>query len=471
MMSDDELVGARPKRISGRIDALTEQFKQVAEATYGVGATKKYEGEQEKEEIPYTQKHIDLLENPEMLDIMVKYGDSLVKDVPDIWRVVLMAEASCFAPPIVQGERDIRPQTHVLIIGEYSTAKSSIYRLIMRMCPRALMPVDFTPVALMGSVRKDGMRVKGLAEEADRSIVIIDEFDKILARSPTIDGILRTIMEEQRFYRKTSYGTLSYITHPVILAGANPKEDVFRDELMLRQVPFKYGLLSRFDYIRPLAYNTTKIIEIAEFMAKTCFRTTSSAKSEAKTLSVEDIKKTYYALMSTLNTMNVHRVEADVALTMEISNKFAKLQKEVAGIPLLSVRDFMSAMRFFNASAVMHVRQRKVKDGILMAQEPDLKVALQILEATTRVREMLLTSVSRRDVENVKTPYELSWDIVVREIQRFNGSASKRELVTTLVAETGMSRASAYGFLKDMVAEKKVRQAGLRNSDLSLPEA
>ena len=62
-----------------------------------------------------------------------------------------------------------------------------------------------------------------------------------------------------------------------------------------------------------------------------------------------------------------YQVASDESLLMDIQERFAHLQKEIDGVPLLAVRDFMSALRVFNASTILHHKQRQVDEGVVMA--------------------------------------------------------------------------------------------------------
>ncbi|MCK9602246.1 MAG: hypothetical protein M0R06_24595, partial [Sphaerochaeta sp.] len=86
--------------------------------------------------VSWEKSHLEFLESPTMLDDMVKFGGTLIKDMEDVWRVVFLAQASCIAPAIAQGEKDHRSQIHVLIAGEYSTSKSGLVGYMSKMFPK-----------------------------------------------------------------------------------------------------------------------------------------------------------------------------------------------------------------------------------------------------------------------------------------------------------------------------------------------
>lgn len=466
MADDNKLVVGGKRPTSGRIEALLQQFKDQAEKVYGTGVGDPTVSERVQEELPYTQKHMDMLEKPDLLERLVAYGRTIVKDADDIWRAMFLAQASCYAPPIMQGEKQHRAQAHILLVGEYSTAKSTLFSASLKMFPRSLHATDFTIPGMMGTVTKDGARKMGAAEKCDRAVMVIDEFDKLVQRKPETDHVLRIVMEEQRYRRETAYGVLSYNAHPVVFAGANPTNDVFRDELMSKQVPFKFGLVSRFDYLRPMAYTTIQINEIADFLAQNCFQ-----EAEPPTdWNMEDTLKMYYALQSTIVQKRVRKVATTKENVQFLSKLFQQHNRIIGGVPLLSVRDFMGVLRWFNASAVMHVRQRTVTDnGILIAAEQDITNAAYMLDNVSRYRAMLLSTVTRDEV--ALPPQTKALRLIEAFIAEKGGNVEKQDAVEYLVVGAmGLSKTTAYEYIKQLVEGGQLKQSGLRGATLTLKD-
>lgn len=463
-MTDEPVRAKRPT--SGRIDALLQQFKDQAEKVYGRVEADPMVSERVQEELPYTQKHMEMLEKPDLLDRLVAYGGAIVKDAEDVWRAMFLSQASCYAPPIMQGEKQHRAQAHILLIGEYSTAKSTLFGAALKMFPRAIHATDFTIPGMMGTITKDGARKMGAAEKCDRAVMVIDEFDKLVQRKPETDHVLRIVMEEQRYRRETAYGVLAYNAHPVVFAGANPTNDVFRDELMSKQVPFKFGLVSRFDYLRPIAYTTGQINEIADFLAQSCFQEAEPPSD----WNAEDTLKTYYALQSTIVQKRIRKVASTKENVQALSNMFQARNIKIEGVPLLSVRDFMGILRWFNASAVLHARQRHVTDnGILIATEVDITNAAYMLDNVARFREMLLSKVTRDEV--AMPPQARALRFVENLIAERGGQVDKQDAVDCLVkGEMGISKTTAYEYIRQFVEAGQLKQVGLRGASLMLKD-
>jgi DNA replicative helicase MCM subunit Mcm2 (Cdc46/Mcm family) len=453
------------KKVSGRTDALMEQFRQMTEELY----SGKVEAVSERlvDDTPYTRKQIDLLSEPDLLDRLVAFGKELVMDVDDVWRALFLAQASCYAPPIRQGKKVGRAQNHILLIGDPSTGKSQLYRNAMRMFPKCAAPTDFTPSAFVGNFSKNKEKQIGIAEQMDKAIMVVDEFDKLLQRYPHLDGYMRVIMEEQSFYRKTSYGVIEYETHPVVFAGANPKGDTFRDELMSNQIPFKYGLITRFDYLRPMCYSCSDVNKISRNIAEQAFQDDVPIEGS---MVHRDVFQLFFALQESLMSRRVTQVRADKELVNQIQDTFQGLQKAIDGVPLLSVRDFMGALRFFNSSATLHVCQRKVENGAIFAQQEDVDNAIYLLENSVKSREVMLTTEHRSEMS--LSPLERSRAVLLTYLRANKGNVEKQDAVDYLKTTMGISKTTAYEYIKTMVSERDgdISQVGLRDATLMLKD-
>lgn len=441
-------------------DDMIQRYQMMAEEYYGVPQPLDINPDSL---ITWDKTHVEFLESETMLDDLVRFGSTLIKDFEDVWRVAFLAQASCFAPGIIQGEKAHRSQIHMLIAGEYSTSKSGLVSYMAKMFPKVVRCNDTTGPGLMGSIRKDGTVIVGVAQESDRSVLVLEEFDKLMRRSGHLDGILRAILEDQYFSRRLAYGKLEYETRPSVLALANPKRDVFfSDSSLASQVPFKVGLLSRFDYIRPMAYTKEKINSIAGFIARTAFR----SDCIQGVMRTQDVLRMYYAMQSSLNEHKVREVHSEEQLLMDIHERFCKLQKDVEDVPLLSVRDFMSALRVFNASAIMHHRQRRISEGIVMASDVDRDQAIYVLDNTVKSREMLMNSRRRQDV--CLTPLEKAHGQLMNLIQR-HGTVLKQDAVVSLQTSMGIGYSTAYKYVSAIVErDKGIHQEGLRDARLVL---
>jgi len=449
-----------PQEFLGRqLDEKYGKYEEMANDFYNQEAG--YSGVGEPMKISFDKKHEDFLENPNMLDDLVTFGDQIVKDFSDVWRAFFLAQASTIAPDICQGQITQRAQIHLMLIGEFSTAKSNFIRAIRQASPRVVFKTDITDIGLTGRQTQKGNEIEGIAKLADRSLLILDEFDKLLARHPNLDHFLRAIMTEGEIDRTTTYGTVYYQTKPVVVATANPKNDVFYSNDSLRdQIPFKEGLLSRFAYIKPLAYTTEKINALSEYMGKTMFKITTDERA----MSLEDVKKIFSALIKACN--GIERVEVSDKIMNELTTYFITKQEAIDGIPLLTTRDYMDVCRFLNASATLHVKQRQVINGVIKAQRDDLENALYLLDNTVCIRKSLLSGKSRREI--AESPLDKAYNLLMKQFEIGRTNRMLQKDATKMIAESvGVKERSAYRYIEAIVKNNpNIKRIGHRNAVL-----
>jgi len=348
--------------------------------------------------VQLTESEQELLKDPMMLEKLVSFGESLVRDTADVWRALFLASASAYAPPILANGSDKRAQIHIFLLGDPSTAKSSLLKDFTKLSPKCRIANDITYAGFVGTVQR-GVPVKGEAAELDRGVLCIDEFEKFYKNHyRNIDGVLRAVMEDSHIRRRLALGTVDDDTRTVILACANPKNDVFSDTPLADQMPIPIGLLSRFDYFRPLAYSQFKIAQIGQFMASIWFKPKQCADG---ILNHEKVYGILVELRKEFEKAKITRVQVPDDLVRKVEKQWeSRLEKwnvhESKGIPLLSNRDLASLYRFLNASAVLHICQRQIIDGAIVATETDADIAVLMLDQLVLWRKEYLNPDGKR---------------------------------------------------------------------------
>jgi hypothetical protein len=445
------------RREMERIEAMREAFEAEQRELYGTQASI---GVGDYEPPTWDDTHEALLESPELLNTLIRWGDAQIKDIPDVWMAIWLSFASIHAPPIRQRDQKHWPQCDVLLVGEISTAKSGVLSIVRDVTPKGMFKTNFTPVAFTGRVNKDGDYLPGIAYRANGGVLCIDELDKLLKRYPVLDGLIRSAQTEHNVQHDTAFGEVDHETTLGIVAGANPKGDIFSDSAIRAQVPFAEGLLSRYAFIKPLAYTPEKVNAIVGFMADTWF---TDAPPE-NVLDVDTIRSTLAALWHRLK--DVHAVNVPLELRRALAERFVATQDDVAGMPLLTSRDMESAFKWLNASASLHVAQRDVENGVIKATTQDLDNAMTMLDACIEVRRaMLSTSRSRVAI----TPVERAAAILKREL---DGSELERtDAVALLMERLDISQATAYRYLDDLARRGEIVKNGRYKSSIGLAPA
>lgn len=97
----------------------------------------------------------------------------------------------------------LKPQMNVLIVSPFGTKKSTMFRSLVERYPTDFIILDdYSPPALMGSISKLGMFIKGTLLELGGKTLIIDEFSEIKGKSKTV---LLNLIENQRFRRSLGF--------------------------------------------------------------------------------------------------------------------------------------------------------------------------------------------------------------------------------------------------------------------------
>jgi hypothetical protein len=96
-----------------------------------------------------------------------------------------------------------RPQMHVLICSSFGTGKSTNLAKLISENPKDFIKIDdFTPPALMGSIKKNGDFVKGILLKLGGKTMIADEFSEI---SEDSKNELLNLLENQNFRRTLGF--------------------------------------------------------------------------------------------------------------------------------------------------------------------------------------------------------------------------------------------------------------------------
>jgi replicative DNA helicase Mcm len=193
----------------------------------------------------------------------------------------------------------IRGDIHLLLVGDPSTAKSSLMKVVANLIPRGryVSGKGVTAAGLTATVTKDEEFLGGWVLEAgalvmcNRSLISIDEFEKV-EKSDQVS--LHEAMEQQTISIAKANIVATLPAQTSILAGANPKLGRFDQYLPIKeQIDIPETLLSRFDM--KFALRDLPNPEVDAKIADHIMRTRFFRQEDAEPVIKPDMIKKYVA--------------------------------------------------------------------------------------------------------------------------------------------------------------------------------
>lgn len=313
----------------------------------------------------------------------------------DAWELILYCIMSPFAPRVLINGLDYRPNVHAMLAGDIATAKSKILKIAKYISPKMLVVDETTKPTFEGvaPTRSGDDIEEGVIDWANDGLMIVEEFTRQFASM----SLFRRVMDGEfiQFFKKGSVkGTYTNIT---MLTACNPKDDFFQTEIYLRkQLPFKEGILSRFDILLPLTatqINNEIIIDQMDFFGN---------KLE-NPLDFKEIKErlTYLAVgMREIKTVVLTEEQKEMLrAAFKDHNTIDRRRQILKNRPLLTLRDAESLARFINIITTTKFSRRRVEEvqgeKILFAEDEDIEKAIQLWENLLHFRIQLYARMSR----------------------------------------------------------------------------
>ena len=159
---------------------------------------------------------------------------------------------------ILQDGREVRGDSHILIIGDPGAAKTALIKSLTKLTPKwqyvsgggGSSGKGIAAVAVKDELLKAWTLDAGAGVLAHNGVLFFDELDKMV---PEERGALHEIMESQSFTVHKAGINATLLARATILAAANPKFGRFDpyDELY-KQLNLPPTLINRFDLVFPL---------------------------------------------------------------------------------------------------------------------------------------------------------------------------------------------------------------------------
>jgi replicative DNA helicase Mcm len=353
------------KQLPRRIKGATSRQMEIYIDTNSIESI-----EVEWEELEITpedeKKIIELANDPEIYNKLVAsiapalYGLDAIKE-----GIVLQLFGG--EMHIQRDKSRVRGDLHILLVGDPSTAKSVLMKVVSMLIPRGryVSGKGVTAAGLTATVVKDEEFLGGWVLEAgalvmcNRSLCAIDEFEKV---ERTDQVALHEAMEQQTISiaKATIVATLPAQTS--ILAGGNPKLGRFDPYIPIKeQIDIPETLLSRFDLkfaLRDIP-NPELDAKIADHILKS--RHYGEGEDEP-VISAEVLKK--YVAYTRKNCHPKLSRDAGEAIKEFFVDLRSKVTSEEAAIPI-TLRQYEALIRLAEASAKIQLRNTVTKEDAL----------------------------------------------------------------------------------------------------------
>lgn len=328
---------------------------------------------------PEDEKKIkELAKDPEIYDKLVKsfapsiYGHKAIKEA-------LILQMFGGVEQLLPDRTRIRGEIHILLLGDPSTAKSQLLKLVASIVPRAkyVSGKAATAAGLTATVTRDEEFLGGWVLEAgavvmaNKSICAIDEFEKVEKRDLVA---LHEAMEQGSISIAKASIIATLPAKTSILAAGNPKYGRFDPFMPIKdQIDIPDTLLSRFDLKFALRDIPNPEIDkkITEHIIKTRFFNENAPEKE-ETIPVTLFRKYIsYARKNSKPKMTKEALE-------ELQNFFLKMrEKSQEGSPIpITWRQYEGLIRLAQASAKVRLDE--------YVRREDAQRAIKLMKASLR---------------------------------------------------------------------------------------
>lgn len=362
----------------------------------------------------------------------------------DIWELLLYSSLSPYCPKIKINSLDTRPNLHLMLVGDISTAKSKIMKILERISPKSEWFTKATEPSFEGIANRNGIE-QGIIDYANNGSLLISELTEKHIST------IRNILDNDKIKIIKAGNEKVIDLNITIQVAENPKSDFFINEVNLReQISFSDGLLSRFDILVPL---TTTSEKNKFLLSKLNIFGESPNKIDLE--NIAQILRT-----KSIGMREVKGVELNDKQKEMVKDAFLKHNIELKNRPLLVLRDFESLARLVNVIVVSNFYNRKNENGIVKAEDKDIEKAIMLWETLIDLRKTLFTKDNRITIVSIE-------DKILMEIAKYGGCVECTELERIIVNNGICSRATFYRKIERMNG-KKIMVDGNKNRKIIL---
>ena len=353
--------------------------------------------------------------------------DRIVIFGPRNWELMLYSIMSPHAPRMLINNLDYRANIHAMLAGDISTAKSKILKILKLISPKMLV-VDITTKATFEGVAptRSGDEIEdGILDLANGGNMIVEEYTSTFARMP----LMRRAMDGEyiEIWKKGSSKGIHVNT--TIIAACNPNGDFFIEETkgnFRQQIAFKEGILSRFDNLVLLTATQVKnelIIGKMHLM---------STQSPLHKIDFVAIKEDLETLAEGMKSGAITRVTMTPTQQRKVKDAFLnqnerdKQKHLLNNRPLVILRDLENLSRLVNIIATVNFSKRKIKNGLLKADNEDVDKAIQLWENLINLRVEIYGQQGSRNFLSVQDEMVA----YTKRMQEYNHNQGSEAVVT-----------------------------------------
>jgi len=358
----------------------------------------------------------------------------------------------------MENSETIRPRIHMLLLGEPGLAKSQISKQAHKILKRSIYGSgeNMSKAGLVASMLKDEIRGgwvarAGIISRANKTILILDEFDKL---SKEDMAGLHSPMESGES-SVTKAGThLTLKADCSVLASCNPKNGIFLDmsgyESVASQVNIPIPILNRFDLI----FMIRDIVE--ENKDRKVVR--SMIKSEAKRDIDIDLFRKYVTFASNIEPKIPDEIGQAIEEIYIKIRKVSKTSNETKVNPRLfrSLVSLSVACAKIRLSNEVSLEDLKEAEHLMMASFKSLgfggslnsidmaslysNTSTKKLQVESKIRELIKIKVVEHNKNNTKA----DWEYLKVEILDLGYAEKEIDKVFNILKKEGTLRGEDY---------------------------
>jgi len=379
------------------------------------------------------------------LEELAEVLDNVVFIGAETWEYILLSVLSVDCPPVLINGIEQRSNLHTNMVGEISTAKTTVLKVLRKIVPKFVMVTKSTEASFEG-ISKAKEIEQGVIEKATGGILLVPEFRRALSKFQ----LLREAMDCDWIDLTKRGINKNFKVNTSFIVGSNPKDDFFTNAGVLRdEIPFEEGILSRFDIIIPFITDVERNADLIGRM--NMFGTPNDE------IDFNKIKLILQILGEGMRM--VKRVIITPAQELRLKDAYLRNNIMIGTKrPLVILRDLETLGRFVNVITATQFYAREEDNGIFDATDEDVDKAISLWENLIFMRKQLYDFTETKHIKSIQES--------IIELVHLEGEITTKELRELIIREGICSQQTLYTKLDRMerdglvkIVEKRTERA------------